>query len=406
MHYNQNPSMNRVLLSTILVSCLILGACKKKQPPQNTEVPVNLLKLAPRTVLYYDKYPATTRALSQVNLLSQVSGAVTGIFFTEGTKVQKGQKLYEIDERIYKAAYDQAVANLDVSRSGLVQAQQDADRYDYLNKYNAVAKQQYDHAVVTLAQAKSTVRASEQAVKTAKTNLTYATVYAPFTGTIGISQVRMGEVVTPSVTTLDTLSTDNPMAVDFIINEKNLPLFEKLQREKVKVDSLFTLLLPDNSLYDHLGKLSIIDRAVDPQTGTIRVRLVFDNPKLSLRAGMSCVVRVHNQDVGPQLVVPNKAVVEQMGEYFVYVAKDTLIKVSADSLKKMDQKAAADANKPKLIAVQKKVKTGQVIGPDIVIKSGINAGDRIVVDGLQSLHDGARITTANKVGPGGGKRGG
>jgi RND family efflux transporter MFP subunit len=398
--------MNKLRSSILLLSCLSLLACKKKQPPPNPEVPVNLMKLKPRSVFYYDKYPATTRALKQVNLLSQVAGAVTGIFFTEGTKVQKGQKLYEIDERLYKAAYDQAVANLDVSKSGLVQAQQDADRYEYLNKYNAVAKQQYDHAVVALAQAKSTVRASQEAVKTARTNLNYAVVYAPFAGTIGISQVRVGEVVTASATTLDTLSTDDPMAVDFIINEKNLPLFEKLQRDKVKVDSLFTLLLPDNSLYEHLFKLSIIDRAVDPQTGSIRVRLVFDNPKYALRAGMSCVVRVHNQDVGPQLVIPNKAVIEQMGEYFVYVAKDTVIKVSADSLKKMDKKAAADANKSKLVAVQKKVKTGQVIGADIVIKDGINAGDRIIVDGLQSLHDGAPITTANKVGPGGGKRGG
>jgi len=399
--------MNRVLLNTIFISCLMLAACKKKQPPPNTEVPVNLLKLTPKTVLYYEKYPATTHALFQVNLLPQVAGAITGMFFKEGTKVNKGQKLYEVDERLYKAAYDQAVANLDVSKSSLVQAQQDADRYVYLNKYNAVAEQLYDHAVITLQQAKSTVKASEQAVKTAKTNLTYATVYAPFTGTIGISQVRLGEVVTPSVTTLDTLSSDNPMMVEFIVNEKNLPFFEKLQHEKVKVDSLFSLLMPDNSLYGHLGKLDIIDRAVDPQTGTVRVRLLFDNPDFYLRAGMSCVVRVHNQDVGPQLVVPNKAVTEQMGEYFVYVAKDTVIKVSADSLKKMDKKAAADANKPKLIAVQKKVQTGQVIGPDIIIKSGIKAGDKIIVDGLQSLHDGARITTANKVGPGGGgKRGG
>jgi multidrug efflux pump subunit AcrA (membrane-fusion protein) len=101
--------------------------------------------------------------------------------------------------------------------------------------------------------------------------------------------------------------------------------------------------------------------------------------------------------------VPNKAVVEQMGEYFVYVAKDTLMKVSPDSLKKMDPKAAADANKAKLIAVQKKVQTGQVIGSNIIIKGGIKAGDKIIVDGLQSLHDGARITTANKVGPGGGR---
>src|SRR6201996_3902826 len=217
--------MNKLRSSIILLSCLSLLACKKKQPPPNPEVPVNLLKLTPKNVLYYDKYPATTRALKQVNLLSQVSGAVTGIFFTEGTKAQQGQKLYEIDERIYKAAYDQAVANLDVSKSGLVQAQQDADRYDYLNKYNAVAKQQYDHAVVALAQAKSTVQASQQAVKTAKTNLSYSTVYAPFTGTIGISQVRMGEVVSPGTTTLDSLSSDNPMAVEFIINEKNLPFF-------------------------------------------------------------------------------------------------------------------------------------------------------------------------------------
>jgi len=398
--------MNRVILSTIFLSCLVVTACQKKQAPPNPEVPVNLLKLKPKTVLYYEKIPATTRALNQVNLLPQVAGAVTGMYFTEGTEVHKGQKLYEIDERLYKAAYDQAVANLEVSQSSLVEAQQDADRYVYLNKYNAVAKQLYDHAVVTLEQAKSTVKASEQQVKTAKTNLTYATVYAPFTGTIGISQVRLGEVVSPSVTTLDTLSQDNPMAVDFIINEKNLPFYEKLQHQKIQVDSLFSLLMPDNSLYGHLGKLAIIDRAVDPQTGTIRVRLVFDNPDSYLRAGMSCVVRVHNQDVGPQLVVPNKAVIEQMGEYFVYVAKDTLIKVSPDSLKKMDKKAAAGANKPKLIAVQKKVQTGQVIGADIIIKGGIKAGDRIIVDGLQSLHDGVPITTANKVGPGGGKHGG
>jgi RND family efflux transporter MFP subunit len=397
--------MNRVILNTIFLSCLVVTACQKKQAPPNPEVPVNLLKLTPKTVLYYEKIPATTRALNQVNLLPQVAGAITGMYFTEGTAVNKGQKLYEVDERLYQAAYDQAVANLDVSKSSLVEAQQDADRYVYLNKYNAVAKQLYDHAVVTLEQAKSTVKASEQQVKTAKTNLTYATVYAPFTGTIGISQVRLGEVVSPGVTTLDTLSQDNPMAVDFIINEKNLPFYEKLQHEKIKIDSLFSLLMPDNSLYGHLGKLAIIDRAVDPQTGTIRVRLVFDNPDFYLRAGMSCVVRVHNQDVGPQLVVPNKAVIEQMGEYFVYVAKDTLIKVSPDSLKKMDKKDAAGANKPKLIAVQKKVQTGQVIGADIIIKNGIKAGERIIVDGLQSLHDGVRITTANKVGPGG-RRGG
>jgi len=376
-----------------------LGACKKKQPPVNAEVPVNLIKVKEQSVLYYDKYPSTTAALSQVTLLPQVQGAITGIFFTEGSHVTKGQKLYEIDTRIYQNNYDAAVANLRVAQGTLKQSQQDADRYDYLNKYNAVAKQLYDHAMITLENSKSQVKAADQAVKTAKTNLNYAVVTAPFSGTIGFSQVKLGNVVTVGTTVLNTISTDSPMAVDFVINEKQLPKFEKLQMQKKSgVDSLFTISLPDGSLYPEQGKLSIIDRAVDAQTGAITVRLVFPNAKNLLRVGMSCVVRVHNQDTQPQLVLPNKAVVEQMGEYFVYTAKDSTI---------TNPKAPADSAKTKktLVAVQKKVQIGQTIGPNVVIKSGINAGDRVVTDGVQSLHDGSQITTANKVGPSAGKGG-
>jgi len=393
--------MNRVILNTIFISCLIVTACKKKQPPVNPEVPVNLMTLKAKRVLYFDKYPSTTQALSQVNLLPQVTGAITGIFFKEGTHVEKGQKLYEIDQRIYQAAYDQAVANLRVSQGTLVQSQQDADRYDYLNKYNAVAKQLYDHAVITLENAKATVKASEQQVKTAKTNLAYAVVYAPFTGTVGFSQVKLGDVVTPGTTILNTISTDNPMAVDFIINEKNLPFFEKLQINKVNVDSLFTILLPDNSLYPYNGKISVIDRAVDSQTGSIRIRLVFDNPKSILRVGMSCVVRVHNQETTPVLILPSKAVVEQMGEYFVFTAKDSVINVSKDSLAKNPQ--ADVSGKPRLFAHQKKVAVGQTIGPNVIIKSGVNEGEKIITDGVQTLHDGSPVTTKNKVAPTQGK---
>ncbi len=392
--------MNKAILNTVFVSCLLLAACAKKQPPANTEVPVNLLKVTKKTVLYYDKYPATTAALSQVSLLPQVQGAVTGIFFTEGTHVKKGQKLYTIDERLYQDAYDAAVANLQVSQGTLVQSQQDADRYDYLNKYNAVAKQLYDHAVITLQNAKNSVKSSEQAVKSAKTNLSYSTIYAPFDGTIGLSQVKLGNVVTVGTTVLNTISTDNPMAVDFVINEKQLPKFEKLQFTKKAVDSLFTILLPDGSLYPATGKMSVIDRAVDSQTGSITIRLVFSNPKGVLRTGMSCQVRVHNQDTEPQLVIPSKAVVEQMGEYFVYVAKDTLVndpKAGADSAKKQLKQLRAD---------EKKVQVGQTIGANVVIKGGIDVGERVVVDGVQTLHDNVPITTANKIGPSAGGKGG
>ena len=132
-------------------------------------------------------------------------------------------------------------------------------------------------------------------------------------------------MVTVGQTILNTISTDDPMAVDFLVNEKQLSDFEKFDKNKDKApDSLFTILMPDNSLYKYPGKISVIDRAVDPQTGAVRIRLVFPNPESDLRVGMSCVVRVHNQESTPQLVIPSKAVVEQMGEYFVFVAKDTL----------------------------------------------------------------------------------
>lgn len=393
--------MKRVLLNTVFLSVVILTACQKKQSPVNTEVPVNLYKVTAKHVLYYDQYPSTTAALSQVNLLPQVQGAVTGIYFVEGAHVKKGQKLYEIDKRIYQDSYDAAVANRKVTEGSLTQAQQDADRYEYLNKYNAVAKQLYDHAVITLENAKSQVKSSDQAVKTAKTNLGYAAIYAPFDGTIGFSQVKLGNVVTANSTVLNTISTDDPMAVDFVINEKQLPRFEKLQLNKHQdTDSLFTILLSDNSLYPVNGKIAVIDRAVNSQTGTITIRLVFQNPKGLLRVGMSCVVRVHNQEAGPQILVPGKAVIEQMGEYFVYTAKDSLMN---------NPKAGADSAKnkiKKLVAIQKKVQVGQTIGANMIIKSGLDKGERIIVDGVQLLHDGSQITTANKVGPSAGGKGG
>ncbi len=395
MYHPSQYHLNRIALSLAFISCLSLFACtKKKETNKNKAIPVSLYTLKEKTVLYYDSYPATTAALSQVSLLAQVQGYITNIYFKEGSHVVKGQKLYEIDTRLYQANFDAAVANLKVADGNLRQAQQDEDRYEYLNKYNAVAKQQYDHAVITLQNAKSSQKAAADAVKTARTNLSYAVIKAPFTGTIGFSQVKIGNVVTNGQTVLNTISTDDPMAVDFLVNEKNIMKFEKLSKAKqAPADSLFTLLMPDNTLYNFIGKIYVIDRAVDSQTGSIRVRLIFQNPQDYLKVGMSCIVRVHNQDRGPQIVVPGKAVTEQMGEYFVFTAKDTI--VSRPDPKDKSKKI----QKHELAAFQRKVQVGQTVGPNQVIKSGLKAGDRIITDGIQSLHDGAEITTANVEGP-------
>lgn len=389
--------MNRITQYVVVITGgILLASCKQKAPVATPPVPVNLYTVKSGKVRYYDNYPSTAQALSQVNIIpTNVQGYVTAIHAADGSQVHKGQLLYEIDTRIYQAAYDEAAANLKVAEANQQQQQQDADRYVYLNKYNAVAKQAYDHAMIALETAKSQTQAAQQTVKTAKTNLNFASIYAPFDGTIGISAVRLGNVVVAGQTILNTISTNDPMAVDLLVNEKQLLAFEQFRDDsKAMPDSLFTLQLPDNSLYPFPGKISVIDRAVDPQTGTIRVRVVFPNSRNILKVGMSCIVRVRNLESTPQMEVPGKAVIEQMGEYFLYLAKDTVI-AENDKTKAAPDKEQNSAA-PRLHAMQRKVKVGQTIGANVIILSGVSDGDRIVVDGIQSIHDGSLISVGSK----------
>jgi RND family efflux transporter MFP subunit len=378
-------------VSTLIASSFFLFACGEKKDGVKTAtppVPVNLFVVHPAKAVYYDRFPGTVVPMMQVDIRPVVEGYVTGIFFKEGEHVKKGQKLYSIDDSKFQATYNQAQANLRVAESNLEQAQKDANRYIYLNEHEAVAKQILDHAMTTLQNAKNQVTAAKQEIAKARTDLSYSVITAPFDGIIGISQVKLGNTVVPGQTIMNTISTDDPMAVDFVVNEKQIPRFVKLKQQTANpADSIFTIQLSDNSVYDKIGKIHVIDRGVNPQTGSIIVRLIFQNGSSVLRAGMSCTVRVRNDDTSAQLMIPGKAVQEQMGEYFVYVAKDTLLQV-VDSLGKKEMK-------PALCAVQKKVIQGQVIGDRIIIRSGLQDGDHIVADGVQALHDGWIIKVTN-----------
>src|ERR1700755_1796204 len=124
--------MSRLAKILLYSSGLAFFSCQQqKAPAPNPPTPVNLATVKSQPVLYYDDYPATTQALSQVDLHAQVTGYITGIYFTEGQHVRKGQKLYSIDERLFQASYDQAAANVKVAQGNQAQAQQDADRYQY-----------------------------------------------------------------------------------------------------------------------------------------------------------------------------------------------------------------------------------------------------------------------------------
>lgn len=362
--------MNRMIYLILLVLTSWLVSCKHNDPPQNpanAPVPVNTMKVGKRNLVYYDSYPASAVALKEVELRCEVGGDITGIWFKEGQPVHHGQKLYEIDRSRYQASYQQAKAALDIAQSNVEKTQRDADRYVELSKQDAIAKQRLDNALTDLQNAKSQLLAAKADLVKAETELNYSIISAPFDGTIGISRVRMGTLVAPDQTLLNVISSDDPMGVDFVINETELDRFQKFEKRLLnKNDTIFKILLPNNQLYPASGKINIIDRSVDPQTGTIKIRLSFANPDRILKPGMSCNVKVLNENSGEQVVIPYKTVVEQMSEYFVY---------KVDSIK----------------AKQIKIAIGTKVGPDVIVKKGLAPGDEIVMDGLQRLHDGSAV---------------
>ncbi len=359
---------------SVMIGMLALAACGGKQaqqgPPQAQAVPVTVADVTTTDAVYYDEYPGTVTALNQIDLRPQVTGYITGIFFKDGDRVSKGQKLYTIDEQVYNANYQNAVANVAVQEANLVKAQKDAARYHELDKNDAIAKQQVDNADAALAAAQKQVEAAKANVRAVQANVRFSTVYAPFDGTIGISQVKVGASVAAGTSVLNTVSTDNPIAVDFVIDQKELYRFLKLEQKGANAkDSTFTIAF-NGEAYPYAGHISLIDRAVDPQTGTIKIRLVFNNDKKLLKAGMNTTVRVRNDASVKSTVIPFKAVTEQLGEFFVYVVGDSS-KVS-----------------------QQKVALGKQLGTTVVIKSGLKEGEKIVVQGVQNLRQGAVITVA------------
>jgi membrane fusion protein (multidrug efflux system) len=365
-------------ISHIILYCLLLTAsCQlflscggKAVKSVETAVPVTVTNVSLTKAIFYNSYPANIVALKEVELRGQVSGYITGMYFTEGKEVTSGEKLYEIDRRKYEAAYEEAQSNVKIAEDNLEKVQRDANRYTDLNQKDAVAKQLYENAMTDLSSAKQKVDAAKSELIKAKTDFDYSLINAPFDGTIGFSSVKLGALVTPGTTLLNTVSSNDPMGVDFEISETELGRFQKLEDATISdEDTTFRLTLADNSIYPHIGKLSVIDRAVDQQTGSIKVRITVPNGEKQLKPGMSCKVLVLNANAGEQVIIPFKATLEQLGEYFVFVKKDNIVK-------------------------QVKVSLGPRVGLNVIVLKGLDGGETIVVDGIQKLHDGSAVTIA------------
>ncbi len=350
---------------------ILIGCENNNQPAAQGPPPVAVAtqQVEASDASYYDEYPTIVNALNEVELRAQVNGYITAIHFKEGEKVKKGQKLYSIDQQQSEAAYQQALANLSVQESNLLRAQKDVERYRELGEKDAIAKQQVDYAEANYISAQKMVDAAKASVRSVQTNVRYSTIVAPFDGTIGISQVRLGASVTPGQTLLNTISSDDPIAADITVDQKEIYRFTQLLTKKTsKNDSTFRLAF-GTQVYPSFGTLSIVDRAVDPQTGSIKMRVTFPNPDHVLRAGMSGTLRVLTRPSEKSVIIPFKAVTEQLGEFFVYVVDSSRVS-------------------------QRKIILGRQIGRDIIVRDGLDVGEAIVTEGVQNLREGSPVTVS------------
>ena len=376
-------NVNTIKSALIFISSALLASCgntnsatQQAAPPP---MPVTTYTVAKENVTTTDRYPGVVVALNEVELRAEVGGYITAIFVQDGQKVTKGQKLYEIDRTNYQSALNSAKANLEVAKANHARAEKDAQRYTTLAEKEAIARQRVDYALTDLANAASQIAAAEALLSTAQANLRRSVIVSPLTGTIGISQVKLGALVSPGSTLLNTVSTNDPMAVDISINQSDIQRFTELQNNPKQTisDSIFSIEQNGNQ-YALNGKIVAIDRAVDSGTGTIKVRISYPNPSGLLVSGMTCNVNVSNIAKEPQLVIPHKAVSEQLGKYSVYVVGDS---------SKVEQRI---------------VTLGSEMQGNIIVKGGLKEGEVIVSEGIMKLRPGAIVdaSPANSSMPG------
>ncbi len=365
---------NHIAIGLLIIGASIAASCRNSQQPQQgpgqQAIPVTTASVTEETVVGADNYPGNVVALNETELRAEVTGYITGIFVTDGASVSKGQKLYEIDRTRYEAAEQQAQSNLAIAEANLNRIKRDVERYRKLAEQDAIAKQTLDYAETDLSNAEAQVASARAALVTAQTNLNRSIIVAPFSGTIGIAQVRMGALVSAGTTLINTLSSTDPIAVDFPVSERDIARFNQLRSSDSAVrDSVITLSLPGNQRFSHPGRISAIDRAVDRNTGTITVRATFANPQNTLLPGMNTTIHVRTQSEGPQLVIPYRAVIEQLGQTSVYVLTDSST------------------------VEQRGVRLGLKVGDRVVISEGLARGETVVTDGIINLRSGAKVQT-------------
>ncbi|SFM95727.1 membrane fusion protein, multidrug efflux system [Formivibrio citricus] len=339
---------------------------KEAAPPPLPEVVVQ--QIVPRTTPLTVDMVSEIKAYSEVDLRPRVSGVVIKQAFRPGQKVREGDLLFVIDPRAYDAAVGDAQARLAESEAMLAKARQDVERYKPLLPDRAIPRQTYDQAVAFEQQNAAIVKARRAALEMARLDRSHTEVRSPVSGQIGMQKVEVGALANAGQSVLATVSTLDPAVAYFSISEAAYLQYQKqLNQPGQGKGNLIDLILADGSIYPEKGRPDFVDRAFNPATGTLMLRVVFPNPRGLLRPGMNARVRIVYEVANNAILVPQKAVTEMLDKQFVSVV------VEGDKIE------------------QRPIRTGPRIGDLWVVEDGLKLGERIVVEGVQKARPGSVV---------------
>ena len=324
--------------------------------------------------IYHD-WIGVLDGLVNAQIRAQVTGYLLTQNYREGDPIKKGDLLFEIDPRPFKAALDQAKGQLAQAEAKLTKTELDVKRYGPLVQTKAISQQEYDDAVQANLEAKAAVVSASAQVEQAQLNLEFTRITSPIEGIASIARAQIGDLVGPSSGELTTVSTINPIKAYFNVTEQAYINFTKLfATEADRYNRLrqleIELILTDGTVYAHKGQIYATDRTIGLTTGALRVEALFPNPDQALRPGEFARVRIKFDLKRDTLLVPQRAVAELQGNFQVAVVEP-------------DNK----------IHIQP-VRVGERSGNLCIIEEGLRPNQLVVVEGIQKVREGMVVEVA------------
>ena len=350
-------------------ACLMLCACKPTQnaaPAPPPPAAVGVVTVAERSVTPQLAFIGRVKAVETFQARARVEGFLEKITFKDGQRVKAGALLFQIEKTQYQAAVDQAQANLAAAQAVERNAQLAFDRASQLVSSNAGTQASVDQTRAALDSNKAGVLQNQAALSVAKENLGYTDIASPIDGRIGFTAVTRGNLVNASSGVLATVVSDDPIYVEFPVSMRQIADLAGQHHGDVssKTDIKVHATLANGKLYDQTGDWSFVSNAVDQQTDTVSVRATFANPQRALIDGAFVTVKVEEGAPQPRLVIPRACLqLDQVGVYVLVVD---------------------DAKKAQI----RRVTTGESVGVDIAIASGLKAGEKVILDGIQKVRPG------------------